>query len=163
MNRGKNVGIGLFGFGNIGAGVVRTLAENRGIIHRNLGFDLELRRIVDIDIETDRGVAVDKTILSKDKDSILTDPEISVVIELIGGAGIAKTVVEQALAAGKSVVSANKELIAKHGPELHALAAQHGVRLLYEAAVGGWVSPRPIPPMILKASTPPIKRSSSAR
>ena len=139
MNQASNVGIGLFGFGNIGAGVIRTLADNKDIIARNLGFGLDLRRVVDIDITTSRGVAVDPALLSTDRNDILNDPEISIVIELIGGAGIAKTLVEASLNAGKHIVTANKELIAKHGPVLHALAAKNGVKLLFEASVGGGI------------------------
>lgn len=139
MNQDKNVGVGLFGLGNIGVGVVRTLAANKDVIARNLGFSLNLRRIVDIDITTDRGVAVDPALLSTDRNDILNDTEISIVIELIGGAGIAKTLVEASLNAGKHVVTANKELIAKHGPELAALAAKNGVLLLFEASVGGGI------------------------
>lgn len=139
MNAGGKIGIGLFGFGNIGAGVVRTLNENRDVIRRNLGFELEIIKIVDIDITTDRGIKVPKSVLSTDKDDIINNDKISIVIELIGGAGIAKTIVEKSLKAGKSVVSANKELMAKHGPELLGLAAKNNVNLLYEASVGGGI------------------------
>ena len=139
MNNNAAIGIGLFGFGNIGAGVVRLLQNNAEVLRRNTGMDLELRRIVDIDTATDRGVTLPPDTLTDDKNTILGDPDISVAIELIGGAGIAKTIVEESLAAGKHVVSANKELFAKHGPELHALAAKNNVRLLYEASVGGGI------------------------
>ena len=134
-----SVGIGLFGFGNIGAGVVRTLTQNREIIRRNLGLTLDLRRIVDIDIESDRGVDTTGITLSKNKDDITGDASISVVIELIGGAGIARTIVQECLEAGKHVVTANKELMAKCGPELAKIAAANNVKLLYEASVGGGI------------------------
>lgn len=132
-------GIGLFGFGNIGAGVVRTLTANREVIRRNLGLDLELRAICDIDLESDRGVDTTGITLTRNREDIIGDPAIPIVIELIGGATIAKTVVEESLASGKHVVSANKELMAKHGPELARLAADNNAHLLFEASVGGGI------------------------
>lgn len=133
------VGVGLFGFGNIGAGVVDTLAQNRDVIMRNTGVEIKLLKVVDIDIERDRGVAIDKSVLSVNAEDIIDNPDISVVIELIGGASFAKSVVERCLEKGKSVVTANKELIAKHGAELVALAGKNNARLLFEASVGGGI------------------------
>ncbi|NOY53751.1 MAG: homoserine dehydrogenase [Deltaproteobacteria bacterium] len=135
----KKIAIGLFGFGTIGTGVAQVLEENREVISRRLGAELFLKKIVDLDIETDRGMTLDRKILSTNSEEILNDPEISIVIELIGGTGAAKKVVEAALSAGKHVVTANKALLAIHGEELCKKARQQGVKICYEASVGGGI------------------------
>lgn len=135
----KVMNAGLFGFGTIGAGVARLLKDNKDVVKTKTGTTINLKRIVDIDTTTDRGVDFAPATLTSKKEDILDDADISVVIELIGGAGIAKTIVTEALEKGKHVVTANKELIAKHGPELMALADSKGVCLLFEASVGGGI------------------------
>ncbi len=135
----KKIPVGLFGLGTIGTGVVQVLDENREIIARRLGAELFLKKIVDLDIETDRGIALDREILSTKGEEILKDPEIPVVIELIGGTGAAKKMVEAALSAGKHVVTANKALMAIHGEELCKTARRHGVKICFEASVGGGI------------------------
>ncbi|HOO56741.1 MAG TPA: homoserine dehydrogenase [bacterium] len=135
----KQLSIGLFGFGTIGAGVVNTLNVNADIIAAKTGVRIVMKQIVDIDTETDRGVELGTAKLGTDASSIIDDDSITIVIELIGGSGIAKEIVEKCLSAGKHVVTANKELIAKHGPELDALARENGVHLLFEASVGGGI------------------------
>lgn len=135
----KPLEIGLIGFGNIGAGVVGTLGENSDVINARLPRPLHLRRIADLDTTTAREVRYDPKILTSDTDGLLADPEIDVVIELIGGVEPARTLVERALQAGKHVVTANKALMATHGPELLDLAKSKGLGLLFEAAVGGGI------------------------
>jgi homoserine dehydrogenase len=135
----KEVKIGLFGFGTIGAGVVRALKSNSDVITSKTGVTLSLTKIVDIDTKTDRGVDIGKAVFGSESSAIIDDPEISIVIELIGGAGVARQIVSDCLKKGKHVVTANKELIAKHGPELSALARENGARLLFEASVGGGI------------------------
>lgn len=131
--------VGLIGFGNIGTGVVRTLHEHAGLIAGRLPRGIELAAIADVDTQTQRNAPYDPAILSNDAQALIDSPEIDAVIELVGGTEIAKTFVEGALRAGKHVVTANKALIAKHGPELMALAEEKNVGLLYEAAVGGGI------------------------
>ncbi len=133
------VNLGLFGFGTIGAGVVRLLDANADVIEEKTGSKLALKKIVDIDTETDRGVELPEGVLSADAADIIDNDDIGIVIELIGGAGVAREIVANALQKGKHVVTANKELIAKHGPELVRLAGQNGVRILFEASVGGGI------------------------
>ena len=131
--------IGLIGFGNIGAGVMRTLEAQRALHEQRLARPMRIVRIADRDTTTQRDAPYDPAILSDDVDGLLADPEVQVVIELVGGEEPARTFVEAALHNGKHVVTANKALLALHGPELLALARERGVGLLYEAAVGGGI------------------------
>jgi homoserine dehydrogenase len=135
----KDIHVGLIGFGTVGTGVVRLLADNAGLISDKLGARLLLKRIADLDTTTDRGVTLLPGVLCNDVNAILNDPEISIVIELIGGYEPAKSFVLKAIAAGKHVVTANKALLALHGDEIYARAAEAGVEVLYEAAVGGGI------------------------
>ena len=129
--------IGLLGFGNIGTGVIKSIQSNGDVIQQRTGCDFEISKIADLDIETDRGVEVDKSILTTNSDDLFNDPEINVVLELIGGVEPARTLVEKALKAGKHVVTANKALLATHFVDLLQTADENNVQLLYEASVGG--------------------------
>jgi homoserine dehydrogenase len=135
----KTFRVGLIGFGTIGTGVIKLLQQNQELLVERLGAQLELVRVVDLDITTDRGVTVAPAILSTRIDDLLSDPNIDIVIELIGGYEPARTFVLRAIASGKHVVTANKALLAVHGEEIFAAAAQHGVDVMYEAAVGGGI------------------------
>lgn len=135
----KTFRVGLIGFGTIGTGVIKLLQQNRELLVERLGAQLELARIVDLDITSDRGVAVAASILSTRIDDLLEDPSIDIVIELIGGYEPARTFVLRAITNGKHVVTANKALLAVHGEEIFAAAAQQGVDVMYEAAVGGGI------------------------
>ncbi len=135
----KEINIGLIGFGTIGAGVAKLLAKNGQLIEEKLGARLVLKKIADLDITTDRGVPVPPGILTTDANEVLNDPEIAIVIELIGGYEPAKTFVLKAITNGKHIVTANKALLAVHGEEIYAAAAHNGVEVLYEAAVGGGI------------------------
>lgn len=131
--------VGLIGFGTIGAGVVETFNQNLNLMEQKVGAKINLKRIVDLDIETDRGVAVDKNVLSTDINDILEDPEIDIVIELIGGYEPAKTFILKAMNHGKHVVTANKALLAKHWEEILKTANDNNVRICFEASVGGGI------------------------
>ncbi len=135
----NNIQIGLIGFGNIGAGVVKLLSENADVIRSKVGAGIILKRIADLDITTDRGVAVPDGVLTTDANDIFTDPDISVVIELIGGYEPAKSFVLRAIESGKHIVTANKALLALHGEEIYAAAARKGVEVQFEASVGGGI------------------------
>lgn len=135
----KEVGVGIIGFGTVGAGVAEGLLKGADLITRRCGVTVTLKGIADLDIETDRGVEVPKTLLSTDALALVARPDIAVVVELIGGTGIAYTVVKTALEAGKSVVTANKKLLAEKGEELFALARAKGVDLYFGASVGGGI------------------------
>jgi homoserine dehydrogenase len=133
------VGVGLLGFGTIGAGVAKVLARNASIIEERLGFPLRLVRIADIDTKTDRGVDLDGIRFDADGDGLIADPAVGIVIELIGGYDIARRFTLQAIDAGKHVVTANKALLALHGDEIFSAAEQKGVDVAFEAAVGGGI------------------------
>jgi homoserine dehydrogenase len=135
----SDIKVGLLGFGNIGAGVVRLLQDNAEVIRSKVGTGITLKRIVDLDITSDRGVSVAAGILSTNVADLFDDPEISVVIELIGGYEPAKTFVLKAIEKGKHIVTANKALLALHGEEIYAAAARNGVEVQFEAAVGGGI------------------------
>ena len=135
----SDIKVGLIGFGNIGAGVVRLLQENADVIRTKVGTGIVLKRIADLDITTDRGVKVDPGVLSTSVTDIFDDPEVSVVIELIGGYEPAKSFVLKAIEKGKHIVTANKALLALHGDEIYAAAARKGVEVQFEAAVGGGI------------------------
>ncbi len=135
----KSIGIGILGFGTVGAGVVEGLLKNGDLIAARTGIQPVIRAIADLDLESDRGIEVDRALLTTDAAAVIRDPEIQVIVELIGGTGIARTLVLDALKAGKSVVTANKALLAEHGPELYAAAEQYQADLLFEASTGGGI------------------------
>jgi homoserine dehydrogenase len=135
----REIKIGLLGYGTIGTGVVKLLQQNNRLLADKLGAWLILHRVADLDITTDRGVTLPPGVLTNDAHALLEDPEIDIVIELIGGYEPARSFVLKAIASGKHVVTANKALLAVHGGEIYAAAADRGVEVLYEAAVGGGI------------------------
>ncbi len=140
MGGSKNsIGVGIIGFGTIGTGAVRLLREHRRDIEQRLGFPVRLLRVADLDTRSDRGVRLPKGVLIKDARRLISDPAIDVVVELIGGMEPARTFLLEAIAAGKSVVTANKALLSLHGPELARAAERRGVLLGFEASVGGGI------------------------
>jgi homoserine dehydrogenase len=135
----KEIKVGLLGFGTIGVGVVKVFQQNAELMAQRLGAPVKLVRIADLDIKTDRGVKVAPELLTTNADQVLTDPQIDVVIELIGGYEPARSFVLKAIDQGKHVVTANKALLAKHGAEIFAAAAAKGVEVMFEASVGGGI------------------------
>jgi len=135
----SRVGIGLIGLGVVGSGVARILQEKAQVYARQVGCPLCLTRILVRDPTKDRGPGIDKSLLTTDASAILDDPAVDIVIEVMGGESPAHDYVRRALSAGKYVVTANKEVIAKHGAELRSLAEEKGVDILYEASVGGGI------------------------
>jgi len=135
----RRIRVGLIGFGTIGTGVVRLLQEQRQRIRTRLGAHLEIVRIADIDVRRDRGVEVGAGVLTKDGRALVDDPAIDIVIELMGGYGLAREFVLRAVANGKSVVTANKALLAVHGAEIFAAVEAARVDIGFEASVGGGI------------------------
>jgi homoserine dehydrogenase len=131
------VGIGLLGCGTVGANVADRLQRERGAIERRSGVRYELRAIAIRDPEKERPGSLDRHLFTRNARSIVDDPHVDLVVELIGGTDAAAELVERALQRGRHVVSANKDLIGSQGPRLRALAASRGVALRFEAAVGG--------------------------
>ena len=140
MAHTKTINIGLMGFGTVGTGVVKILQENSDVIRERLGVALKLKRVVDKDHTSKREtIPADDVILSSDASDIIDDPDVDIVIELIGGYEPAKTFVLQALEKGKKVVTANKALLAVHGDEIFKVAIEKGSDIAYEASVGGGI------------------------
>ena len=135
----RELGIGLLGFGTVGAGVVEGLQRNGALMAERLGIKLVLRRIADVDLDRDRGVIVDRALLTRDAEAVIRDPSVDVIVELIGGCGIAKKLMLQALALGKPVVTANKALLAEHGTEIFKAAEAKDAPIHFEASVGGGI------------------------
>ncbi len=136
---GRSIGVGLIGFGTIGTGVVKVLAQNAAVIEQRLGFPLRLVAIADLDTETDRKVDLEGIRFDADAHGLIADPAVDIVIELVGGYEIAKAFILAAIEAGKPVVTANKALLALHGKEIFAAAEAAGVDVAFEAAVGGGI------------------------
>lgn len=135
----KEIGIGILGFGTVGAGVAQGLLEHRTVMSHRTGVDIALKRIADLDITTDRGFAVPDGVLTTDAFEVIKDNSVNIVVETIGGTGIAKTLVLEALSNGKSVVTANKKLLAEYGTEIFETAAKNGVDIYFGASVGGGI------------------------
>lgn len=135
----KEIGIGLLGFGTVGAGVVEGLQRNSDLIAKRMGIRPVLRKIADIDLKKDRGVKVAKGVLTTDALAVIDDPSVDIIVELIGGTKIAKEFIVRALKLGKPVVTANKALLAHSGTELFKLAAQNKTSIWFEASVGGGI------------------------
>lgn len=135
----QEFGVGIVGFGTIGAGVAQVLMENGDEIERRLGAKLKLVKIADLDITTDRGVTVPKGVLTTNVAEVLDNPKVHVVVELVGGYEPAKTFVLRALKNGKRVVTANKALLAVHGDEIFECAAKNKTDVAFEASVGGGI------------------------
>ncbi|MSQ61679.1 MAG: homoserine dehydrogenase [Dehalococcoidia bacterium] len=137
MKSGR-IGIGLLGLGIVGSAVAEALATNAAYAAR-AGAHLELRGALVRDRQRQRSARLRDLALTTDADALLDDPAVAIIVELMGGEEPAYTYLRRALAAGKHVVTANKEVIAKYGGELSALAAVNNVALRYEASVGGGI------------------------
>ena len=134
----KVVHVGLLGFGTVGGGVVQIFQNNAAMMARKTGAELHIKKILVRDLKKPRAVHCDAA-LTTDPADILNDPEILIVVELLGGEEPAHSLMLAALQNGKHVVTANKDVIARHGRELFAAAEQQGVNLLFEASVGGGI------------------------
>jgi homoserine dehydrogenase len=131
------VNIGVIGFGTVGAGTVKILMRKRKELEEKLGFPIVIKSIADLDTKTSRGVKLPKGVLTKDSNALLNDPEIDIVVELIGGTKAAKDVTLKAIRNGKHVVTANKALLAEKGREIFRAAEKHNVTVGFEASVAG--------------------------
>ena len=131
--------IGIIGLGTVGEGVLKVLTKEKHSIFEKSQADIEVKYACDLNITRDFSFEFDKSILTDNYKKILEDSEIKLVVELIGGETLAKNIIIQAFKSKKSVVTANKALIAKHGVELFQIAKENGVSFLFEAAVGGGI------------------------
>lgn len=135
----KSINLGLIGFGNVGSGVVKILNDKKAFLAAKTGLDISIRRICDKDITSKRNVSVDRKLLSRDPKDILNDPQIDIVVELMGGVSPAREFIKEALKKGKNIVTANKALLAEHGQELFTEAAERGKSIYFEASVGAGI------------------------
>ncbi len=133
------IAVGLIGFGTVGTGVAKVLTSNAGAIRRRLCVPLDFVKVADLNLTADRGIALPAGVLTAQAREVIEDPRIDIVIELIGGYDPAKRFLLDAIAKGKSVVTANKALLAVHGEELFQAAARAKVDIGFEASVGGGI------------------------
>ena len=135
----KTIQIGLLGFGTVGGGTLQILQQNIAEIRRRLGVEIAVKIIAVRDLNKPRAVETGSIELTTEPEKVVNHPEVDIVVELMGGTGLAKKLLEQAIQNGKHIVTANKALIAEHGNELFTLAAIHKVHIFYEAAVAGGI------------------------
>ncbi len=135
----KPIQVGLLGIGTVGSGVFNVLQRNQGEILRRVGRGIEISMVADLDIARAEAVVGKGVQVVSDARAIIANPDIDIVVELIGGYGIAKQLVLEAIEAGKHVVTANKALLAVHGNEIFAAANRKGVMVAFEAAVAGGI------------------------
>ncbi|MDR2852833.1 MAG: homoserine dehydrogenase [Burkholderiaceae bacterium] len=135
----KPIQVGLLGIGTIGSGTFEVLARNQEEIRRRAGRGIEIAMVADLDIERARQIVAGHAQVVSDARAVIANPDIEIVVELIGGYGIARQLVLEAIAAGKHVVTANKALLAVHGAEIFEQAQRQGVMVAFEAAVAGGV------------------------
>ncbi len=135
----KPIQVGLLGIGTVGSGTFRVLQRNQEEIRRRAGRGIAITMVADLDTERARAIVGEQAQVVADARQVIANPAIDIVVELIGGYGIARTLVLEALAAGKHVVTANKALLAVHGSEIFAAARARGVMVAFEAAVAGGI------------------------
>jgi homoserine dehydrogenase len=135
----KSVSIGLLGLGVVGSGVIKLIEDYQEDLVHQLGCGVNVKSVLVRDIEKARKVNIDETILTTDPNDVLNNPEIDVIIEVMGGVEEARGYLLDAFAAKKHIITANKDLIALHGPELEAAASENGCDLFFEASVGGGI------------------------
>ena len=135
----KAIGIGLLGLGTVGSGVAKVLVTKADSLAEQTGLPLILKKVLVRDVHKRRSVKVSSSLLTSHPEEVLSHPEVDIVIELIGGERPAKDYIEQAITSGRHVVTANKEVMAKHGYELFPLARKHNADLRYEASVGSGI------------------------
>ena len=131
--------VGLLGIGTVGSGTFNVLARNQAEIRRRAGRGIEITMVADLDTARAKAIVGDRATVVADARAVIAHPAIDIVVELIGGYGIARTLVLEAIAAGKHVVTANKALLAVHGNEIFAAARDRGVMVAFEAAVAGGI------------------------
>ena len=135
----KPIQVGLLGSGTVGSGTFNVLQRNQEEIRRRAGRGIEITMVADLDVDKARSLVGPNVQVVADARAVIANPDIDIVIELIGGYGIAKALVLEAIAAGKHVVTANKALLAVHGTEIFAAASAKGVMVAFEAAVAGGI------------------------
>ena len=135
----NTVSVGLLGLGVVGSGVIKIIEEHQEDLVHRLGRGVKVEKVLVRNIEKARQVDIDENLLTTNSDDVLKNPNIDIIVEVMGGVDDARTYILEALQAKKHVVTANKDLIALHGPELERVARENGCDLFYEASVGGGI------------------------
>lgn len=135
----KGINLGLIGFGTVGSGVARILRDKKALLSKKIGSQINIKRVCDKDISRKRNVNIDRHLFTKDAKDVINDPQIDIVVELIGGIHPAKEYIMEALKKGKNVVTANKALLSQEGQELFTYAAERGKFIYFEASVGAGI------------------------
>jgi len=135
----QKIAVGIIGMGTVGTGALRILRENAVLIRHRVGVPVEVTKIAVRDVRRDRGIDIPASLVTDQPSQIIDDPNIDIVVELIGGYEPARELILAAIAHGKHVVTANKALLAVHGPEIHAAARRAGISIGFEGSVGGGI------------------------
>lgn len=133
----RKINVGMLGCGTVGTGVAKILIENKDVIRSRVGADLNLKYVADIEMQRDRGIRFDDGVFINDAYKVVDDPDIDIIVEMIGGEGVARDLILRAIDNGKQVATANKALLAVHGNAIFKAAMEQGVDLAFEASVGG--------------------------
>jgi homoserine dehydrogenase len=139
MKKANRVNIGMIGGGTVGSGVFHALQKNAELMASRLGVTVSIVKVAVKAFDEPRPYPIPQSVMTLNWQEVVNDPDVHIVIELVGGTGIAKTMILAALELGKPVITANKALLAAHGPELFAAASQHNTNLYYEASVAGGI------------------------
>ena len=135
----QKITVGIIGMGTVGTGALRILRENAELIRHRVGVPVEVTKIAVRDVRRDRGIDIPASLVTDQPSQIIDDPNIDIVVELIGGYEPARELILAAIAHGKHVVTANKALLAVHGPEIHTAARRAGISIGFEGSVGGGI------------------------
>jgi len=135
----KSINVGLLGIGTVGGGAYRVLARNQEEIGRRAGCSITMKVVADKDLDKVRSIVGERALVTANALEVVDNPEIDIIVELIGGTGIARELILKAIAKGKHVVTANKALLAQHGNEIFAAARAKDVMVAFEGAVGGGI------------------------
>jgi homoserine dehydrogenase len=135
----KKINIGLIGFGKVGSAVIKILAQKRSLLNQRIGLEINIKKICEKNISSKRNIGVDRNLFTSDVKKIIDDPQIDIVIELIGGIHPAKEYIIEALKKGKHIITANKALLAEEGKELFALGSDRNKSIYFEASVGAGI------------------------
>ena len=135
----KRINLGLLGFGNVGSGVVKILKERKSFLAEKIGIQMDVKKICDKDIVSKRNINVDRNLLTKNPQEVINDPQIDILVELLGGIHPAKEYIVEALKKGKNIVTANKALLAQEGQELFVIAGDRGKNIYFEASIGAGI------------------------
>ncbi|MFD2617811.1 homoserine dehydrogenase [Terrilactibacillus laevilacticus] len=135
----KTVGVGLLGFGTVGTGVIRLLNQDQPQVEQSTGYHISIEKVLVSDLNKERKIHIDKNLLTINPDDVLDNPNIDIIIEVMGGVEQTRNYLHRAFQNKKHVVTANKDLLAVYGPELLQAAKDHGCDLYYEASVAGGI------------------------